>query len=139
MRYLLDTCVLSELCKARPHPAVVEWLTAHDEQDFFLSVVTIGELAKGIAKLPVSEKRSELERWLRHDLQDRFQHRILPIDRQVADACGVLSAQAESIGTPFPVIDALLAATAIVHGLAVVTRNVKDFPTGTPPLVNPWA
>ena len=138
MSFLLDTCVLSELVKPRPSTAVCDWVAAQNEDRLFLSVITVGELQKGISKLPPGRRRTELQKWFEGDLLIRFQGRILGIDTAVAGAWGVMLGEAEGRGRPLPVIDALIAATAKVHGCAVVTRNEADIePTGIE-LVNPW-
>lgn len=138
MNFLLDTCVLSEIVKVSPNPAVVEWVAAQDEHRLFLSVITIGELHKGIARLASGSRRETLRQWLDDDLQDRFRGRVLGIDSGIAREWGTILAEAENRGRPLPAIDALIAASAKVHTCAVVTRNVGDFePTGVE-VVNPW-
>jgi predicted nucleic acid-binding protein len=136
--YLLDTCALSEFTKPRPSPKVEAWLSELVDGTDFVSVLTVGELEKGIAKLRPSRRRSDLEAWL-VELRDRFGERVLPIDEPVAIEWGRISARAELAGKPVPVIDGLLAATAIVHGLSVVTRNSSDIARTGVPLVDPWS
>ncbi|MBX2991423.1 MAG: type II toxin-antitoxin system VapC family toxin [Bacteroidetes bacterium] len=136
--FLLDTCVISELTKPKPHPAVIEWLDTHDEQTFFLSVLTLGEIEKGITKLPTSRKKKRIMQWFDHDVQQRFEGRILDVDVRVAVAWGKIQGEAEKKGEPVPTIDALLAATAEVHGLKVVTRNNTDIERTGVPTVDPW-
>jgi predicted nucleic acid-binding protein len=136
--YLLDTCVLSELIKPKPSAKVAAWIEGCDEQSLFLSVITIGELEKGIAKLPDSAKRARLELWARRDLVQRFQDRILPIDAAVAARWGSLSGAAETKGRPLPVIDSLIAATGLHHDLDVVTRNTEDFKQCGVRCLDPW-
>ena len=139
MRYLLDTCVISEAIRRKPEPRVVRWVEARDEGDLYLSVLSLGELQKGIAKLEDATRRAALQAWLEGDLLRRFAGRILDVDREVAQRWGALAASAERRGRPVPVTDGLLAATALVHGMAVATRNVRDLePTGIP-LADPWA
>ncbi|MEN8165617.1 MAG: type II toxin-antitoxin system VapC family toxin [Acidobacteriota bacterium] len=138
MSFLLDTCVLSELVKPRPDIGVCDWVAAQNEHRLFLSVITVGELQKGISKLPPGGRRTELQRWLEGELLIRFQGRIFDIDTAVAGAWGVMLGEAEGRGRPLPVIDVLIAATAKVHACAVVTRNETDIqPTGIQ-VVNPW-
>lgn len=138
MRYLLDTCLVSELTRNKPSAAVVEWVDAQDEEHFFLSVLTLGELRKGIDLLPDGRKKIRLQNWLECDLQERFEGRILGVDAETAERWGADCAKAQRTGRQVPVMDGLIAATAAVHGLVVVTRNVKDMePTGIP-LLNPW-
>jgi predicted nucleic acid-binding protein len=136
--YLLDTSLLSELVKRTPNPAVVAWVDAHDEDTLFISVITLGELQKGVSKLPASERKEELGSWLAQDLVQRFGRRILPIDSTVALAWGVLQGEAEQRGSKLPVVDSLIAATASVHNLTVVTRNVRDLQRCGVPVVDPW-
>ena len=138
MSFLLDTCVLSEFVKPRPNVGVCDWVAAQNEHQLFLSVITVGELQKGISKLPVGRRRTDLQQWLECELLIRFQGRILDIDTAVAGTWGMLLGEAEGRGRPLPVIDVLMAATAQVHGCSVVTRNESDFePTGIA-VVNPW-
>ena len=138
MNYLLDTCVLSELVKPQPEPKVVDWVGDRDEYCLFLSVITIGELHKGIAKLPDGPRRARLESWVAVDLKARFGERILPVDTRVAATWGVILGEAEAQGSPLPVVDALIGATASVHGCVVVTRNVADFERTGVEVENPW-
>ena len=138
MRYLLDTCVLSELVKPKPEKNVIEWVDAHDEHQLFLSVVTIGELHKGIAKLPEGERRTRLEKWVEEDLTSRFHQRIFSVDSDVASTWGSMLGEAEAGGTPLPVVDALIGATAKVHECTVVTRNVADLERTGVDVINPW-
>lgn len=136
--YLLDTPLLSELVKRVPNPAVVTWADAQDENLLFISVITMGELQKGISKLPASERKTALQAWLTHDLTQRFHGRIVPIDTTTALMWGVLQGEAERDGQPLPAIDCLIAATAQAHHLTVVTRNVRDMERCGVPVHNPW-
>jgi predicted nucleic acid-binding protein len=136
--YLLDTSLLSELVKRMPNPAVVAWVDARDEDTLFISVIALGELQKGVSKLSTSERKEELRSWLAQDLVQRFGRRILPIDSTVALAWGALQGEAEQGGSKLPVVDSLIAATASVHNLTVVTRNVRDLQRCGVPVVNPW-
>lgn len=138
MRYLLDTCVISELAKPRPNKKVAAWLDSCDEDAVFLSVLTIGEIQKGIAKLAKGKRRSNIQHWLDTELRSRFAERILPIDQEVALTWGLIQGEAERQGSPIPTIDGLLGATAIAHNLTIITRNEQDIrPTGARTL-NPW-
>lgn len=138
MSYLLDTSVVSELVKKSPHLPVLKWIGEQDEATLYLSVVTIGELEKGIARLPASARKARLQSWVRRDLVERFGERLLAVDLQAATRWGAYSGESEKRGQPLPVIDSLIAATASVHGLAVVTRNVEDFERCGVACVNPW-
>jgi len=136
--FLLDTNTVSELVSAKPHPRVLDWMEAADENRLFLSVMTLGEIRQGVAALPQSKKRTRLETWLEVDLRSRFGGRILAIDGAVADRWGWIMAQAQVRGMTLPVVDGLLAATALHHNLTAVTRNVRDFAVVGLSVLNPW-
>ena len=131
MKFLLDTCVISELTRKLPTRHVVEWIGSQDELQLFLSVITLGEIERGIDKLSQGRKKETLRQWLAGDLPRRFAGRVLPIDAETALRWGEISAEAEGKGRPVPVLDGLMAATALVHGLTLVTRNTADV-AGTP-------
>ena len=133
--FLLDTNVISELVRPKPEPNVTRWIKSTDEELLYLSVLTIGEIRKGIVAVGDTSRRVLLETWLGSDLIVRFANRILWIDLQVGDRWGRLSAQA---GLIVPVIDGLLAATALHHNLTLVTRNTKDVARTGVPVFNPW-
>ena len=135
MSYLVDTNVLSELRRRDPHPGVVAWVAERPATTLHISVLTLGEIRKGIEALGGSERKLRLLDWLETDLPAFFAGRILPVDDSVADRWGRLLAAA---GRPLPAIDSLLAATALTHGLALVTRNVDDFPHIGLEVINPW-
>jgi hypothetical protein len=136
--YLIDTCVISELTKRAPERRVLEWLEAVEEPFLHLSVVTIGELSKGFARLADERRRRKLRAWVEVDLRRRFEGRILPITVEVARRWGEISGISELRGARLPVLDALIAATALAHGLTVVTRNVADMERAGAPVLNPW-
>ncbi|MSV32333.1 MAG: type II toxin-antitoxin system VapC family toxin [Bryobacterales bacterium] len=136
--YLLDTNVVSELVSIKPNPRVLDWMEAADENLLYLSVMTLGEIRQGVAALPQSKKRTRLETWLELDLQSRFGGRILAIDGATADRWGWIMAQAQGKGMTLPVVDCLLAATAIQHNLTAVTRNVSGFAVAGLSVINPW-
>ncbi|MDD5674391.1 MAG: type II toxin-antitoxin system VapC family toxin [Chitinivibrionales bacterium] len=138
MNYLLDTCIISELAKPKPEKKVVTWIEGYDEDFFFLSVLTLGEIQKGIAKLSDQKRKASYQHWLDADLRTRFSGRILPVDQDVALAWGILQGKAEAAGRPLPTVDGLLGATAVVHNLTVVTRNEPDLVATGAPLFNPW-
>jgi len=138
VKYLLDTCLISELVKKEPNPAVINWLDEQDEQKLFLSVLNLGELQKGISKLPEGAKKDELQAWVALDLVERFTGRILEIDIETALSWGRLQGEAVQVGEKLPVMDSLIAATAAAHGLVVVTRNVKDIERCKARVINPW-
>ena len=137
MSFLLDTNAVSEWMKPRPNQGLMAWMEGIDEDDVFLSVVTLVELRYGIERLPVGKKRKRLEDWLDQELAVRFEERILGIDSTTAHACGRIVARREMLGRSMDAMDALLAATAEVHRLTLVTRNDSDF-EGTVPCLNPW-
>ena len=139
MSWLLDTCVVSELVRRRPKASVVNWVGDRNEDELFLCVVTIGELEKGIARLPDSTRRVTLEQWVRRELADRFRGRVLAIDASVAARWGAMVGASEARGQPLPVIDSLIAATALQHDLTVVTRNTGDLERCGARCFDPWA
>ena len=136
--FLLDTNCILELARPKPEPRVVEWTEAADEGLLFLSVLTLGEIRKGVAALAQGKRRTQLETWLEVALQARFAGRILPIDKAIADRWGVLAAETKRRGRAMPVIDGLLAATALHHNLTLVSRNASDFADTQVPVLNPW-
>jgi toxin FitB len=129
MTYLLDTCILSKLRKIHnhPEPALKNWIVKYDEREYYLSVLTVGEIEQGIHKLKNPQDRRILEVWLKGAVISRFKERILNIDVKIASKWGELSGTYQKKGISIPSIDGLIAATAIVHGLIVVTENIKDF------------
>ena len=136
--FLLDTNVLSELIKPRPDQKVLGWIEATAEELLFLSVLSFGEIRKGIAGLPAGARRARLETWLETGLRQRFSGRILPIDEAVAHRWGSITAAAAATGRPVPVIDGLLAATALQHNLTLLTRNASDVASTGVLVSNPW-
>ena len=138
MNYLFDTCVISEVIRPKPAAKVLRWLEQIPNDRIYLSVLTLGELRKGILRLNDSRKAHRLQTWLDTDVRARFQNRILPIDAEVALEWGKLCAESESAGHTRPAIDALLAATAISHHLTLVTRNTVDVAFTHAEVFNPW-
>ena len=138
MRYLLDTCVVSELVKKTPSSRVTRWTEQQDELSLFLSVITFGELHKGIEQLQAGRKQRELYEWVEVQLNRRFTGRILDIDKEVAVRWGEISAFAGRVGRTVPVLDGLLAATALTFGLTFVTRNTDHVLETGVPLFDPW-
>ena len=139
MRYLLDTCVISEVTKKRPSAKVLTWLDAQEELTLFLCVITLGELQKGVSKLSTSRKRVRLQQWVEQDLTRRFTGRILSVDLEVAMRWGAITATAARQGRPIPVLDGLLAATALAAGLMLVTRNTSHMQATGVQLFDPWS
>jgi hypothetical protein len=138
MSFLLDTNVVSESTKLRPNTGLMAWLDGVDENSVFLSVITLTELRYGVERLAAGRRRKQLDRWLEHELPQRFEGRILPVDALVADACGRLVARTESLGRPIEARDAFIAATAQVHRLTLVTRNASHFETTLKSILTPW-
>lgn len=138
MNYLLDTCVISELIKKKPNPNVVKWISDIEEANLFISVLTMGELQKGIEKLSESRKKDKLLKWITHDMKKRFQNKIIDFDLHTAVIWGKIQAKSEMSGQKLPAIDSLIAATGISHDLIVVTRNITDMKSTGAELFNPW-
>jgi toxin FitB len=136
--FLLDTNCISEINHPKADARVVGWFNAADERRLYLSVLVLGEIRKGATLLAPSARRRDLERWLDTELPRRFQGRILPIDAAIAYRWGVIAAEARIKGITVSTTDGLLAATALEHGLTLVTRNVKDFSGLGAALLNPW-
>ncbi len=136
MTYLLDTNILSETRKRQPSPGVAEWISATPPDRLHVSVLTLGEIEQGIARVRGrgdQQQAAALERWLR-DVETGFADRVLPVTLPVAAAWG-----RQQYGRPLPVVDGLIAATARVHGMTVVTRNVKDFELAGVQVLDPFA
>ncbi len=136
--FLLDTNCISELVRPAPEPRVIEWMETADEGLLYLSVLTLGEIRKGIAGLGQGKRRTRLETWLEVDLQARFFKRIIPIDLGIADRWGLLAAESKRQGRTLAIIDGLLAATAIHYSLTIVSRNTSDFEGAQVQVLNPW-
>lgn len=138
MNYLLDTNVISELIAKQPSPKVVEWIDTLADERIYLSAITIGELKKGIEKLPASQRKASLQEWFDEELLVRFVGRILPIDTAVMLTWGQLTARLEQRGRKLPAMDSLIAAVALHGGFTLVTRNDADFQDTGVTLFNPW-
>lgn len=136
--FLLDTNVVSELVSPKPDDKVLHWVEQTDESILFLSVLTLGEIGNGVERLRPGRRRGRLESWLQVDLPRRFEDRILPVDSAIADRWGAATAVAAAKGRPVPVIDALLAATALHHELTLVTRSGSDVAGTGVTTLNPW-
>ena len=138
MKYLLDTCVVSELVAKQPNPRVLKWIDTVDADGVYISVITVGEITKGIEKLPNSKRRQELSDWLENELLIRFQDNLIELDVNILIQWGKLNARLEIGGQRAPAIDSLIAATALEHELILVTRNETDFAGTGVEILNPW-
>jgi len=135
MSYLLDTNVLSELVRPKPNDAVLAWFANVPDESLYISVLTLGEVRKGVEGVPDANRKETLRVWLEHTLPEWFGSRVLSVDADVAEKWGKLQAKAKR---PVPAIDSLLAATALQHELRMVTRNAKDFDYAGLEVINPW-
>lgn len=138
MTYIIDTCVLAELIKPKPTRKVVGWLKSQNENRLYISVLTLGEIAKGIEKVKDGHRKKKLHLWLADDLRERFCGRILPVNERVAMAWGQIQGKTELKGRSMPTIDGLIAATGLVFNMVVVTRNVSDMEESGVLLLDPW-
>ncbi len=137
MKYLLDTCVLSELVKSTPDGQVLNWFEARKAHELCISAMTWGELQRGVARMPESKRRSELTLWLQQ-LQIGFENRILAFDQNVSEVWAHMTVEAETQGKRMTAFDSIIAATARAHECKLVTRNVRDFANAGIDLLNPW-
>ena len=136
--FLLDTNCISEMVRAKPEPKVLNWMETVDEELLHLSVLSFGEIRKGLDLLPLGTRRARLEAWLEIELQARFSGRILTVNQPVADRWGILAARAKRGGRALSTIDGLLAATALHHNMTLVSRNVSDFAITQVAVFCPW-
>lgn len=139
MRLLLDTNVLSEVTKPRPDEGVMSWLHGLDEDRTFISVISIAEIRRGVALMDAGRRRDALDEWLTHDLPQRFEDRMTPVDGAVALVWGDLMALAKRSGRGLSSMDGLIAATAKAHQLTLATRNIRDFEDWGVEIIDPWA
>lgn len=138
MKYLIDTCVIAEVTKPKPNSNVVSWLKSQNENYLYISVLTLGELSKGIEKVKDVHRKKKLHLWLADDLRERFSGRILSVNEQVAMTWGQVQGKAELQGKSMPTIDGLIAATGLVFNMTVVTRNISDMEESGVVLLDPW-
>lgn len=139
MSFLVDTNVLSEPMKPRPNRAVVEWMESQPVESLFLSAMTAGEVSQGLHGLPVGLKRRQLTEWWLAQVQTTFRGRIIPFGEAEAEKWGEIKARVKRLGGHLPVPDTIIAATAIVHGLTVVTRDIAIIARAGAAVFNPWA
>lgn len=138
MKYLLDTCVISEVIKKKPNENVLAWLQAQDEASLYLSILTFGEIEKGIEKSADQNRKAKLKLWVEDDLKQRFAGRIIPIDMNVVTQWGSIQGLAELAGRVMPTMDGLIAVSGVANNCIVVTRNLSDMEQSTAELFNPW-
>ena len=136
--YLLDTNVPSEMTRRRPSPQVVQWIEDVDDNQLFMSVISLAEMLRGIYRLPESKHRSDLDSWLNGTLRPWFEGRLLPVTQPIAERVGRLAGERDSVGLTLPFSDGLIAATALDHDLTLVSRNEKDFAGLGLTILNPW-
>ena len=138
MNYLLNTCVLSEFTRRQPNQSVIDWLDSIEEEKLFISVITVGEIQRGIERLPDSHRKTELLVWMNNGLLQRFAARMVIIDAPTMFMWGSLTARMEAAGQPMAVMDSLIAASAMQNNLILATRNVSDFLPSGVQVINPW-
>ena len=138
MNYLLDTCILSEFTRRQPDVHVIDWLNSIDEEKLFISVITIGEIQRGIERLPDSHRKTELLIWMNNGLLTRFAERLVTIDAPTMFLWGSLFTRLEASGQRMGVMDSLILASALQNNLIIATRNVADFLPSGVQLINPW-
>ena len=138
MKFLLDTCVISELIKKTPDNSVIKWVSECPEDLLHMSILTIGEIQKGISKLTDKNRKIRIQNWLDKELMNRFAERIIPITSEIATTWGEILAESELKGISIPTIDSLIGATAVAKNLHVVTRNEKDIKKTGARVINPW-
>jgi toxin FitB len=136
--YLLDTCAISEMVAVKPNPNVLNWFQSQNEKTLFLSIITIGEIEKGIYQLPASKKRILLETWLLDELVPGFYGRVIEINRKLITTWAKMTADLKTKGIIRPSFDSLIEATALHNQLILVTRNVKNFQDSQVTILNPW-
>lgn len=138
MNLLLDTCVLSEMVKPSPDSRVSGWLSTQHPDALYISTLTLGELQKGVARLEPCARKTFLENFIHAEIREGFEGRILNVDTEVALLWGNLVARSELAGQRMPYVDSLIAATALFHGMTLVTRNTRDVEASGVTLLNPW-
>ncbi|NMB54781.1 MAG: type II toxin-antitoxin system VapC family toxin [Leptolinea sp.] len=138
MTYLLDTCVLSEFSRKSPDIGVIHWIDSVPDIDLYICVITLGEIQRGIEKLPESHRKTSLTTWMNEDLLQRFSGRLVSIDPDTMLIWGAMTAHLDAIGQPMNLMDSLIASCALRQNMVLVTRNESDFQASGIRLVNPW-
>ncbi|MBW2305055.1 MAG: type II toxin-antitoxin system VapC family toxin [Deltaproteobacteria bacterium] len=138
MNYILDTCIISEIVKPKPRLKVINWLRSQNENNLYISVLTLGELHKGLEKIRDKRQKKKIHLWIEQDLRERFRDKILPIDARVAMIWGQVQGRTEQSGRGMPTIDGLIAATGLAFNMVVATRNISDMEASGVALFNPW-
>lgn len=138
MNFLLDTNVVSEAMRKQPNARVLNWIAGQIEESLFISAITVGELRRGSLALGDGKKRKALLRWIENGIKVEFAGRILPVDSAVMERWADLEVSTMKAGRRLPVMDSLLAATALAHGLTLATRNIPDFEAADVTLLDPW-
>lgn len=138
MNYLLDTCAISEIIRPNPNKSFIQWLDSQNENNMFLSLLTLGELYKGTFKLKNQDRQKSLLTWIEHNLKLRFHGRIISLDESIIFQWGKVNGESEQNGIKLPIMDSLISAIAITNNLIVVTRNEKDFEKCLAKTINPW-
>ena len=138
MIYLLDTCVLSEFSRKSPDIRVIHWIDSIPDTDLNICVITLGEIQRGIEKLPESHRKTSLTTWMNEDLLQRFSGRFVSIDADTMLIWGALTARLDAMGQPMNLMDSLIASCALRQNMVLVTRNESDFQASGIRLVNPW-
>ena len=139
MKYLLDTCVISEIIRLHPDENVMSWLQSQNEDNLYLSVLTFGEIEKGIEKTSNETRKRRLKLWVEEDLRKRFAGRIIPIDLNISVKWGAIQGAAERVGKPMSTVDGLIAISGLIHNCIIVTRNISDMEESSAELFNPWS
>jgi len=134
LRYLLDTCVLSEILGGTPSASLVDWLEGRDEREFHISVLTVGQLHGSVAGLSDARRRTRLHAWVDAELRERFRGRILDVDMAVVRAWGGMKPETSAL----PVTSGLIAATAAAHHLVVVSRDLPDLAASGVEVLDPF-
>jgi toxin FitB len=135
----LDTCVICEIIRPKPDENVISWIQGKNEGSLYLSVLTFGEIEKGIEKALDPVRKRKLQLWVEQDLKQRFENRIIPVDWEISCQWGVIQGQAELAGKSMPVIDGLIAVSGLVYNCIVVTRNITGMKQSSVELFNPWS